>query len=405
MKIAIYHNLPSGGAKRALYEWIKRLADTHLIDVYTLSTADHTFLDVRPYVKGYHISEFVPHHLFRSPFGRLNQMQYWRDLGTLERIAATMGKVINAQDYDVIFLNPCQYTYMPVLACYIKQPSMYYLHEPFGSTFQRFISRPYLQQSSTGIRRYLQNLSLLKAIYLHRLEAIRRRGISCVTCLLSNSEFTQEQIAIAYDVSSAVCPCGVNSAMFHPMPDVEKEDFVISVGALTPRKGFDFLIKSLAEIPLSRRPLLKIVSNGEIAEETAYIRQLADELQVKLQVLMNLDSEALCLQYNKARLCVYSPVMEPFGLVPLEAMACGTPVVGVAEGGVRESVIHEHTGLLTERDPKQFATAVQELLDDPERRQRYGRQAREHVCENWTWAKSTTRLEHYLFQAAGLETT
>jgi glycosyltransferase involved in cell wall biosynthesis len=403
MRIAIYHNLPSGGAKRALYEWTKGLASSHLIDVYTLSTADNAFLDLRPFARVHHISEFVPHHLFKSPLGRLNQLQYWRNLADLEHSAGTIGEMINSEDYDVVFLNPCQYTFMPVLAYHVQKPSVYFLHEPFGPTFQRNILRPYLQGTGRSVRRHIRNLSILRTIYLRRLEAIRRKGISHVSCLLANSEFTQRQIGIAYGIASVVCPCGVNSDMFHPIPDLGSENFVISVGAMTPRKGFDFLIKSLAEIPLSRRPLLKIASNYGIVEETAYIQHLADEYHVRIQLLTNLDSESLCHEYNKARLCVYSPVMEPFGLVPLEAMACGTPVVGVAEGGVCESIVHEYTGLLTERDTKQFAAAVQELLDDPGRLERYGRQAREYVLENWTWENSTTRLEQYLLQTAQLK--
>jgi len=58
---------------------------------------------------------------------------------------------------------------------------------------------------------------------------------------------------------------------------------------------------------------------------------------------------------------------------------------------------------LTEREPKQFAAAVQGLLDDFEKRQRYGCQTRGHAFENWTWENSIIRSEHHLLQAAGLQ--
>lgn len=398
MKIAIYHNLPSGGAKRALFEWVKRLADAHSIDVYTLSTADHNYLDIRPFVQKYHIEQFTPHKLFKRPFGRLNQLQYWRNLRALEEIARQTAEKVHDSDYDVVFLNPCQYTFMPALAQYLNEPTVYYLHEPFGPTFQRTIQRPYTQPRT--VSKYLPHVSWLKSLYQHRLERIRQQGLDRVNHLLANSEFTQQEMKLAYGVESTISLYGVDSAMFRPLPDVKKENYVISVGAMTPRKGFDFLIESLAEIPSAKRPLLKIASNGQVSEERKYIEILAVRYGVNIQLLANLDSTKLCLEYNKALLCVYSPVMEPFGLVPLESMACGTPVVGVAEGGVCESVKHQYTGLLADRNPKLFASAIQELLDDSSKRRAYGHQARDYVLNNWTWDCSTSNLEDYLLQTA-----
>ena len=84
MRIALFHNTPSGGAKRAIYEWTRRLAANHLVDVYTLSSADHDFCDIRPFVEQHYIFEFQPRGLFGSPWGRLNQLQRWRDLGTFD---------------------------------------------------------------------------------------------------------------------------------------------------------------------------------------------------------------------------------------------------------------------------------------------------------------------------------
>ncbi len=55
MKLAIYHNLPSGGGKRALYEMTKRLAVRHTVDVYAPSTAEHSFCDVRPLVRKHNV--------------------------------------------------------------------------------------------------------------------------------------------------------------------------------------------------------------------------------------------------------------------------------------------------------------------------------------------------------------
>jgi glycosyltransferase involved in cell wall biosynthesis len=86
----------------------------------------------------------------------------------------------------------------------------------------------------------------------------------------------------------------------------------------------------------------------------------------------------------------------------LESMASGTPVVGVREGGVEESILHQCTGLLVERNPQEFAQAVRYLLSNRDVATEYGRNGREHVLENWTWENSVINLENHLLACANL---
>jgi glycosyltransferase involved in cell wall biosynthesis len=127
---------------------------------------------------------------------------------------------------------------------------------------------------------------------------------------------------------------------------------------------------------------------------------MAEKLSVKLVLHNNISDEELVNLYNSARLTVYSPIREPFGLVSLESMACGTPVVAVREGGVQEAVLHEQTGLTVERDPTMFAEAIQALLANPEMAASYGRNGREHVVQNWTWDRAVETLETHLLASA-----
>jgi len=99
---------------------------------------------------------------------------------------------------------------------------------------------------------------------------------------------------------------------------------------------------------------------------------------------------------NRAAAVVYAPYLEPFGFVPLEAMSCGTAVVAVAEGGVRESVTDGVTGLLTPRSPAAFARALERVLGDPALAGRLGSAGRAAVLEKWTWEASTALLEQEL---------
>lgn len=90
-----------------------------------------------------------------------------------------------------------------------------------------------------------------------------------------------------------------------------------------------------------------------------------------------------------------APVREPFGLVPLEAMACSTPVVAIEVGGIQESVVHKQTGLLTDRNPERFSSATEYLLNNPSVGREYGHNGREHVLRHWNWVQATNQLEEH----------
>ncbi len=398
MRIALYHNAPSGGAKRAIYEWTRRLAATHTVDCYTLSTADHDFCDIRPLVQRTILWEFQPAPLFESPWGRLNQARRWRDLSRLERLNRQIAAEIDSNDYDVVFAHTCRFTLIPSVMRYLKTPNVYYLHEAVGSRLQRPISRPYARPR--GWRGVADRVDPLIRLHYGTLYAGQRKSAESAQRLLANSAFTQAQMAAAYKLLAPVCHYGVATDVFRPLNESAEDEFVFSVGEMSARKGFDFLIESLARIPPARRPSLRLACNRIEPPEYDFVIALAERYGVTLEILQNLTAEELAIQHNRARFCVYAPVLEPFGLVPLEAMACGKAVVGVGEGGVKESVVHGVTGLLTDRDPGQFAEAVQYLLNNPAIAEQFGRQGREQVLSCWSWEESTAQVVNHLQAAA-----
>jgi len=84
---------------------------------------------------------------------------------------------------------------------------------------------------------------------------------------------------------------------------------------------------------------------------------------------------------------VTMPWYEPFGIVPLEAMACGRPIVGSAVGGLLDTVVPGVTGeLVPPHDPDALTATLRALLDDPERRERYGEAGRRRAVERYDWS-------------------
>src|ERR1044072_1506151 len=103
---------------------------------------------------------------------------------------------------------------------------------------------------------------------------------------------------------------------------------------------------------------------------------------------------------KRAALFIYSSRREPCGLAPLEANSCGTPVVAVAEGGVRETIKDGLNGFLVDSEPEAIARAIYRLLSDTALARAMGARACEYVKREWSMSASIARLEEHFFQVA-----
>jgi len=392
MRIALFHDLPSGGAKRTLHELVKRLAQRHDIDLYTLATADEEFCDLRPWLHARHEFPFGPSPLFRRPFGRLNQLQRWRDLVRLDGLSRRIAAAVDAGRYDVLLAEPSMWTQAPPLLQYAATPSVYHCHEPARALHEDGLHR----RDAGDWRRAIDGIDPLIGLYRRRAVHTDRHATRAARCVLANSRFTCDRVRELYGVEARVLYNGVDTERFRPAADGSLRRGVLSVGALQPAKGFDFVIDSLAYLPSATRPPLHLVSNHAAPGERDHLTRLAAARGVELTIEVGVADEVLAQRYAAAALFAYAPHREPFGLAPLEAMACATPVVGVAEGGVPESVRDGETGLLVARDPRRFAAAIQSLLDDAAARRRLGERARAAVVCDWTWERAAAQLEDEL---------
>lgn len=397
MKIAIYHNLPSGGAKRMLFELASRLTNQHEFTVYSFDHANHTFSDLRPLAKTHHIAHFKPTSLFRSPFGRFNQLIRLYDLNRLQNLERQIAPQIEKEGFDLIWVHPCQSQNSPSILRFIKRtPTLFFCQEPLRILYEQMPPRPYDKKESPS-RKIINRLDPLPGLFFNALKKNDFQNIQQATRVTVNSQFMKKTVGDIYPIQPHVNYAGVNIDFFHPN-NTPKEDFVFSVGSLTPLKGFDFVIRSIGLIPEKIRPAFKLAGNFENAPERNYLQELAKQQGVDLQLEVGITDKKLMELYNQAKITVYSPHREPFGMVAIESMACGTPVVGVKEGGLLETILDGKTGYLTERDEQAFANAIQDLLNDPQKREQYGKASREEAQTKWSWESSTKMLENH-FQA------
>ncbi|MGI5836285.1 MAG: glycosyltransferase [Chloroflexota bacterium] len=398
MRIAVFHDLPSGGAKRSLHEQLKRLSSEFDLYVYTLDTADSAFCSLHPYVRSHHVFHFTPPRFYRSPLGRLNQFERWRGLRRLDRLAQDIALEIDAMGFDAVFAQPCMWSQAPLVISYLRTPVLYYLHEPPRYLYE---SSSRLDAGSKSWRAIVDRADPTIRLYRDTARRLDLKATRAAQAVLVNSAYMQDVVASIYKIDSAVCYHGVDTAIFRPRSDVARRGYVLSVGSIQPSKGFDFLIESLGRLSEKVRPSLRLIGNSEIVGERRYLESLAGRWSVDLRIDVGVSQDELVRAYNEAALVVYAPWHEPFGLVPLEAMACGTPLVAVADGGVRESVVDGVTGLLVPRDKQAFAEATQTLLLHSKLRDEYGHQAREHVLCHWTWERSVEQLQIHLRDVAG----
>ncbi len=197
---------------------------------------------------------------------------------------------------------------------------------------------------------------------------------------------------------TSVIPCGVDPEQFTPEgPSAPRsaEHRMVSVGRLVPRKGFDIAITALTSLPDTELVLVGGPDGGELADdpEGGRLLALADALGVRdrLHMLGRVPRTRIAPLLRSADVAVCTPWYEPFGMTPLEAMACGVPVVAAAVGGLIDTVVDGVTGrLIAPQAPLELADAVRDLLSAPALRHRYGRAGRERVEKRYSWDRIAT---------------
>jgi D-inositol-3-phosphate glycosyltransferase len=235
-----------------------------------------------------------------------------------------------------------------------------------------------------------------------RLEAMVARSATWVAATCTDEVFELMRMGRSRARISVV-PCGVNLDMFTPEgPRAPRGDRhrIVSVGRFVPRKGFDVVVRALPAIPDTE---LVIVGGPDRAQldsdpEVCRLRALAAELGVadRVQFYGSVAREDMPAILRSADVVACTPWYEPFGIVPLEAMACSVPVVASAVGGLIDTVVHDVTGRLVKpKSHTEVADAINGLLRDDFLRQSLGAAGRDRAKARYSWdriAADTLRI-------------
>jgi len=215
------------------------------------------------------------------------------------------------------------------------------------------------------------------------------------------SDEVTELCALGVDPARvAVVPCGVDLSLF--TPDGPREPLtpntrrIAVIGRLVPRKGVDLVIAALALLrDAGRHDVELVIVGGGQSQDAMHLDpdgerllRVAAEYGVTDQVTLRgqIPQSQLPTILRSVTAVVCAPWYEPFGITPLEAMACGVPVVAAAVGGLTDSVVDGVTGIhVRPRDPAAIALALGRLLDDPVQAAALGRAGRTRVCDGYSW--------------------
>ncbi|HVK53630.1 MAG TPA: glycosyltransferase family 1 protein [Burkholderiales bacterium] len=244
--------------------------------------------------------------------------------------------------------------------------------------------------------------------------AIEEQLMGEASKILAECEQDKEDMMHLYGADESkidVIPCGFDPEEFWPVPVnarkhlgfKEEEFIVLQLGRMVPRKGVDNVIRGMAL--LKRKHGIDgrlVVVGGNSSEpdprttpEIGKLMELAEDEGMEKQVTFTGQRCRTVLRYfySAANVFVTTPWYEPFGITPIEAMACGTPVIGSAVGGIKHTVIHGETGYLTPpNDPEALADRLADLHRDPELAVRLGQAGLKRVNQHFTWRSVAKKI-------------
>ncbi|HEY9480167.1 MAG TPA: glycosyltransferase family 1 protein [Gemmatimonadaceae bacterium] len=237
---------------------------------------------------------------------------------------------------------------------------------------------------------------------------IEERIIDGASRVIAECPQDEQDLLTLYDADAeriSTIPCGVDTMTFRPVPrrrarsivGLERsERVVLQLGRLVPRKGIDNVIRGIARLrDLHGVEATLVIVGGESDDpdplrtpEIGRLTGIAESEGVAelVRFVGRRGRDTLRYYYSAADVFVTTPWYEPFGLTPLESMACGTPVIGADVGGIRYTISDGETGhLVPPNDPEALADRLARVLTEPRHRQALAEHGLRRANEHFSW--------------------
>lgn len=364
MKIAVFHNLPDGGAMRVVYGQVRGLSKNHSVDLYQFNGS--TYKNINKYTRELYVYKYdldsnLP--LFLKRFH-----EDIKNFVFLYFHYKKVAKIIDKRSYDIVLVHSDRWTESPFMFRFLKTPNVYHCHELLRIAYEKSLE-------------FNKDVFILKKLYEKTTRIIRKRidkkNAQCAGNIITSSVYIKNKVEDAYHRRATALKVGVDTNTFKPAKSIKNK--ILFIGGRADYKGYDTFgkISKLVGKKHRHRFVELGYGDGEVKIENDYD-------------LAKIYSGSICT------LCLAR--QEPYGLIPLESMACGTPVLAVNEGGYRETVVNGVTGFLLTREPRLFSAKINQMIDDAKLVEKIGEKAREHIIKNFDCNDYNRLLEKEMLQ-------
>ncbi len=294
--------------------------------------------------------------------------------------------------------------------------SNYWISGWVGLQLQQKLSIPMTHTyHSLGAVKY-KSISTIPMIASTRL-TVEKDCLERADCIVATSPQEKEHMRslVSSKGNIAIIPCGTDIERFGGISRDEARErlgiaadakVVLYVGRFDPRKGIETLVRAVSNSGWRDDSRLQLIIGGgsrpgrSDGMERERIEGIVAEVGMREKTVFpgRLGDEELPVYYAAADVCVVPSHYEPFGLVAIEAMASGTPVIASDVGGLQFTVVNEQTGLLAPpKDVEAFSQAIERILNAPQWQKQLGINARKRVEEKFSWNGVASQLnELYL---------
>jgi len=366
------HFIIPGGAVKVTLELAKRLSKKYNITVITLQI-------LNKYIVAYPEIKFIS---LNGPV--TSSFKFWLNFFHWQRkLFKILNTTIDSPTTIIASVFPSNWLVLPYKKTHPQIKTIWYCHEP--SAFIHI--KKWRQSINNPLKQTIAN------IFSPVFSVIDINITKYADILLANSKFGSSLVSKVYNRIPKIIYPGTDTTKYHPIQYNQKHNTIITISRLTKFKNIDVLIKASSQIKNKQTNLI-IIGDGEEKEN---LQKLINRLHInnKTKILSGLNDSQLINYCAHAKIFILCSKNEPFGIVPVEAMACGTPVIVDNTGGPKETVIDNVTGKIIDMNSKNLYLTLNLMLADNDLLKKWSINARKQSLK-FDWSRSVSNLTEYL---------